>query len=794
MFVARKVVRSPLVSGTIVLILSCVTAAVLVGLLMLDSVLLKKLDVKDPDSLVRIHISSPTGGISNPVFKELRRSLDSFDQLFHYMSLSQYGLSIGGNDTILNGASVSETYFDSLGLVPSAGRLIQAADSGEGSSPVVVVSYSFWLKELAGNVDTIGSSVLLNGIPFTLVGVAPEGFHGLEPLSREDFWMPSEHIADTWKLTNRNWPFFATLGRLDKGYNEAAAQQELVQLGEAIAREFPEDGPKTDFGLMTQAEWIRLGTGESVVNTILLIFALVVLLLLIALSNLMALVSTRTESRKVEYATQLAIGAQRQQVLRTYFAENLLLCVLGWGLGLLLAYGATAYLVSELLQSVLSLDFGSLFRAKVLPYVILMPALYTIVLSAGGLRSIYQLQPAVELRSGGRASRTFTGRKVLIFIQVALAVVVVSACAWFVESLKNVERHDFRFESEGLVLVSTNLKLRGIQYNDPRYTIKEYRRLKEWMESLPNVDSVGLAELMPLRHTKISKVVVDGFDRRFQPDDCLVRQLYVGPGYFETMGVPILEGREIRFDEMGYPMTKVVVNEAFVERYWPDQVVIGRVFMPWQSGPEVTVVGVCANFSQDLGEEILPQVFIGFGWPIMEFHVRTSVSPEVFMPEFRRLLREKETIVPVMGVTTLQGSFRETFSSMHVAFYTAVFIAALSALIAASGLFALVRHFIASSRKEIGIRMALGAEPKEILRWILKECGTPVLGGCIAGIVIVYLIFPYASTLLFEVSRLDLPLLFSVLSVILLVAAASLLGPAIRAAWSSPVRCFGGRM
>ncbi len=790
----RKIVSSRIVSSSIVLILSCVTAAVLVGLLMLDSVLLKKLDVKDPDSLVRVSTTTPSTGISNPVFEQLSRDLDSFDQLFHYMRLLQFGMGIEGKNTILDGSSVSGTYFDSLGLVPSEGRLIQTSDEGEGSSPVVVVSYSVWQREFGGIRESIGNSVLLNGVPFTLIGVAPEGFHGLDPLSREDFWIPSQHIIDKWHLNSRGWPMFMTLGRLADGYNWSTAGQELTQLSKEIRLAFPDDGPKTDFFLQTQSDWVRNGKGARSVNTILLIFGLVVLLLIIALSNLTALVSTRSESRRQEYATQLAIGARRGQIFRTYFAENFVLCLVGWVLGVCLTYIGQFYLVTKLLDGILVLNFADLFRSSLIPYLLLMPVLYTVVLSAGGTGIIFRLQPALELRSGGKASRRFIGRKLLIFVQVTFAVVIVSACAWFLESLSNVEKHDFGFESDKLSLVSTDLKLRGPQYGDPRYSIPEFRRVKEWIESLSNVEIVGLGNLMPLRHSKVSRVVVEGHDRRSHPDECLVRALYIGPGFFESLGIELIEGREIRFEDMGYPMTNVIVNQAFVDSYWPGQVALGRVFFPWQGGPEVTVVGVCANFTQELGQEIGPQMFIGFADRQMVFHVKTSISPESFMPSFSRMIHEKETVVPILETTTLQESFRETFSSMHVAFYTADLIACLSVLIAASGLFALVRHFIASSRKEIGIRMALGAEPKEILRWILKECGTPVLGGCVAGIVIVYLIFPYASTLLFEVSRLDLPLLFSVLSVILLVAAASLLGPAIRAAWSSPVRCFGGRM
>ncbi|MDQ8185710.1 ABC transporter permease [Pelagicoccus sp. SDUM812002] len=793
MYIIRKILNSRLVSGSVVVILSCATAAVLIGLLMVDTVLLKKLDVDDPDALVRIKIPSPTGGISNPVFKELQRSADSFDELFHYMALNQFGIGVDGNDIILDGASVSGTYFESLGLVPTAGRLLQEADGGEGSSPVIVIGHSFWIRELAGDKDLMGQTIQMDGAPFTLVGVAPEGFNGLDPLSREDFWIPSEHIIDKWQLTNRSYPLFHSLGRLTDGYSRDAAQQELNQIGEAIRREFPNDGPNWIVTLLSQDEWVRSGGGARTINTILLIFGLVLALLVIALSNLMALVATRTESRKVEYATQLAVGARRGQIVKAYLLENFVLCLLGFGIGFVLAWAAQAYFVAELLDGVLVLNFGDLFRTDLLIFLILMPIAYGVVLSVGGLGTIYRLKPAVELRSGGKASRSYGGRKLLIFVQVALAIVVVSACSWFVESLKNVERHDFGFESERLVLVSTNLKLRGPKFSYAGNAITEYRKLKEWMETVPNVETVGLGTHLPLRHVGICKVDVDGFDRRLEPDECIVRLVYVGPGYFKTMGVELLEGREPRFEEMNYPMTKVVVNEAFVDRYWPGQAVLGRAFRPWQGGPEVTVTGVCANFSQELGEEVKPQILVGFAQTSMVFHLKTSIPTESFLPTFRRLLQEKDPFVPVLETTSLQGSYRETFSAMHLSFYTAAVIAGLSVMIAASGLFALVRHFIESSQTEIGIRMALGAEPSNILKWILRECGVPVVFGCLAGTALVYLIFPYASGLLFEVNRLEPRLLLWVLGTLLAVALASLLGPAIRTAYSSPVACLGGR-
>lgn len=787
MLVARKIVKSRWLSGSIILILACATAAVLIGGVMLDAVLNKKLDVEDPDSLVRIRTSSPSNGVTNPVFRELSRSLESFDDLFHYMPQRQYGIGYEGEDTILDGASVSDSYFDSLGLVPSEGRLIQAADYQGGSSPVIVVSHAVWRTKFGGVADAIGVSVLLNGVPFTLVGVAPRGFHGLDPLSREDFWIPTEHIIDQWQINSRGWPMFVTLGRFADGYNWSAAQQELTLLGARIREEFPDDGPKTDFSLMTQQEWIRAGEGKETVNTISLIFGLVLLLLIVALSNLMALVSTRTESRKTEYATQMAIGASRSQIIRAYLVENLALCLLGWVVGLLVAYAIHAYFVSELLDGILLLDFSDILRPSLLPYLLLMPIIYTIALSLGGMATIYRLVPASVLRGGNKGSRAFAGRRLLVFVQVTLAVVVVSACSWFVNSIKNAESQDFGFESDGLLLIQTNLKLKGTQFAGPHISIPEYRRMKEWIESLPNVETVGMGNLMPLRHSKVSRVVVDGHDRRLHPDENVVRALYVGPDYFKSLGIELLEGRGIRFDDMGYPMTKVVVNKAFADRYWPEQVAIGRVFHPWSGGPEVSVVGVSPSFSQELGQEVLPQMFVGFSELQMVFHVKTSIQPEAFMPSFTRMLMEKETVIPILETMTLQRSFRETFSSMYLSFFTAVLIAALSMLIAASGLFALVRHFIQSSRREIGIRIALGADPSTLLRWILQQCGVPVLLGCSAGIGIAYLLFPYASDLLFEVNRIDPLLVLGVLAVIILVASASMLGPAIRAAYSMPI-------
>ena len=243
----------------------------------------------------------------------------------------------------------------------------------------------------------------------------------------------------------------------------------------------------------------------------------------------------------------------------------------------------------------------------------------------------------------------------------------------------------------------------------------------------------------------------------------------------------------MRFEDMDYPMSKVIVNQAFVERYWPGGVAVGRSFKPWRGGPVVDVVGVCANFEQELGVDTEPQIFVGFAPPDMVFHIKTEGNPEPTHSEIARLLGESGWKLPVVEFATIEQSFGETFSAFKLSALVAGYVALLALAIAGYGLFALMFHLVKDHRNEIGIRMAIGANGGRILVWTMRECGVPVVWGLLLGLAASLLLFGKFSELLFAVERFDPAPLLVVTLVLAVVSFVSMFGPAFQASRRSPV-------
>ncbi|MDQ8205619.1 ABC transporter permease [Pelagicoccus sp. SDUM812003] len=767
--------------------LALASGAILISTFVLYTVLFKTHPVEDASRFVRLSASTGDGGVSYPVYQTLERENDSFEELIQYMALSDFLMGRDGHSTVINGASVSGNFFSTLGVRPVVGRLIQPSDINRSSDKVVVLGESVWRREFAADVTLLGESITLNGVPYVVVGIAPSSFSGLDNLAPQDFWFGAEHIIETWQIENRNWPKFITWGVLKEGVTADQALQDLLQLSARIREEHPNDGPSRDFDLLDGIEANQFGERAMITKTVLLILGLMSLLLLVALFNVANLVAVRVKSRLHEYSIFLALGANRGWVTRRLFLENSVLGYLGLVIGFLVAAGFL-YLYKSHLPGAKTVDALSLLGdGLLLPVLIVVPLLYAGFISVGGFVAVSKININQGLRLGTRGTKQFFGRKLFVCFQVALSVAIVTVCSWFIESLRNAHNMDYGFEAENLVLLSVNYKLRGPQFQSAYLVIREHRRLKESLETLPEVESVGIGESMPLRHTRATKVDVDGFDFRTEPDECRARALYVGPDFFEVMGVSIVEGRDIRFEEMDYPMTKSLVNEAFVERYWPGQVAVGRVFKPYLNGPDVEVVGVCSDFNPELGHPIEPAVFTAFAQADLVFHIKTNIRTEMAKVAIMRMLEEKEPGLPMVEIVTLEESFDDTFAAMKLSALIAGFIAVLALFIAGYGLFALMFHLLRDHRNEIGIRMAIGANRGRILSWTMKECGVPVVWGLGLGLGVVLLLYGKVSDLLFAVDRFDFGPLASVVFVLVAVAIVSMIGPALRAASRQPI-------
>lgn len=705
---------------------------------------------------------------SYPDFLDLRSQSASIGDLFTYrVSLAELNVDKKGDHCIIS--RVSNNYFSVLGITPAVGRLILPTEGvNPGADPIVVLGYSYWQKRFAGDPDVIGKHVEMNGHPATIVGVTPKGFYGTYAMLNMDAYVPlsatfteefGTPVNDTW--TKREMRSLTVFARLKPGVDLKQAQASL----NVVAKRIADQHPDTDKGISIRVFPEKLARPEpdkdNTLPTVALIFiALSSLVLLVACFNVANVLLVRATVRQREMAIRAALGAGRSRLVRQYLTESLLLAFLGGGAGLLLASWAAGFLSSISLGTSLPVQFD--FRPDGRVYLFAFAAVLLTGLIVGIVPALRIARTDVNsiLHEGGRGSsdgpRRQFARNSLVAAQVAGSLVLLIVAGLFIRSLGKAQNINLGFDPNQVLNLSTDVN--GLGYSEARGR-EFYRDLETRIRALPGVVSESQAFTVPLGYIS-EDVPVSIPGRPVEPGKQPpgIEDNSVTPGYFNTLRIPLLRGRD--FTEADGPTAPpvAVISEAMAKKFWPAEDALGkRFFIKDNSAKPIEVIGVIQDAKyRDITEEPRPIFYQPFAQNYMSMrtiHVRTSVPPESLAVQIQEQISE---LAPGLAVSEVQNMRQALQGANGFFFYnfgaqlTAV-LGLLGLVLAVVGIYSVVSYAAAQRTQEIGIRIAMGAAPGDILRMVLRQglgvvgiglalgfviamAGTRLLGGLVIGI------------------------------------------------------------
>jgi predicted permease len=737
-------------------------------------------------------------GISWPDLLDLQRSCTLIDS-FIVTKIMGTTLSIGDRAEVTTGSIVSANYFDAIGVHPMLGRGFEPGeDTGRNSHPVTVISYQLWKGRFKGDPQIIGKTQRLNNVVHTIVGVAPEGFYGTFVGWAMQFWVPAsmEETFESggYKLEDRGARWIESYVRLKPGVTQAQAQQEIS----AVAKRLETDYPATNRGRGIKL-WPLWQTPFNNANTLLptleIMLIVVVFVLLIACANVGNLLLVRSFARRHELTVRLAIGAGRGRLVQQLFTEGLILAGFGAAGGLLLAHwcrhalvllfpargGVSMHLPGEIDWRVMAISAGVCLVATLL--LGLVPAFQTGQLDvAGALKS-----DAVGVVGGGRKAWLRSG---LVVVQVSLSFVLLVGAGLLLQSLQKIRNTSPGFSTRGVLDTAVNLTSAG--YDAPRAQSFQ-DELLDRVKALPGVESAVFARMTPLSYGSYSSspIAVDGY----QPppeEQPIVQYNEVGPDYFTTMGIPLVTGREFTRADDEKAALVAVVNETMAAHYWRGKNPIGERVQV--KGRWMQVVGVAKDSKYQSVREV-PKPF--FYVPLRQnfargagLYIRTPLSPETMATALAREVHALDGNLALFEVITLQEQLDRSTSPQKVAVTLVGVLGGLALLLAAIGLYGVMSYAVSQSTRELGLRMALGAEPSNLLRLVLSRGLTLTTVGLALGLAVALGLTRLLGSLLYKVGPRD-PLAFGSAFLVMMIAAlaASLL-PAWRATRTDPARAL----
>ena len=742
----------------------------------INGLLFTPIPVHDPSRLAMVFTTDSVSGsagafgnllpVSYPNYENIRDQNDVFEQL---AAVSFGGGILTGEDEPqqLAGFLVTHEYFDVLGIEPALGRFFRAdEDENPGTHNVAVISHGLWERQFAADEAVIGRDISINGVPFTIVGVAPAGFSGtVQGFQPDLIWTPfmsypailSENIRD-WPESRRAGLLLSVIGRLKPGVSHAAARNAVRTIADRLAAAHPEANSNrsaevTEFTQLfnPQAQGAAMQMGG-------LLMGIVGLVLLIACANVANLLLARAASREKEIGMRLALGAGRQRLVRQLLTESLLLAMLGAGIGLLLAFWARdliANVAPGLLGGFLPLDLEMALDGRVLGFTLGIAILTGIAFGLAPALRASRPQLARTLQEGGRGGEGAGQQLVrsgLVVAEIALALVALISAGLFIRSMQAAQQLDPGFETRRLASVAVNPA--GIGYRQGQAE-QFYTELLAGAEAMAGVESAAIASSAPLGFDLARTFIPEGW-----PDDQgkYTAVTTVSPGYFATVGIPLLRGRDFTaFDDAG-TRPVAIINETAQQMFWPDKDAVGKRFHYITEELDIEVIGVVADVTSQIGQPLQPisyipaeQRFSGF----MTLLSRTSGDPEPVLAEMQTLIRELDRDMPTNGAQTIEQALANALQQPRVIAGMLAMLGGIGLLLAMVGTYGLMSYAVNQRRREIGIRVALGAQANEVMRLMMRQGMLLVALGTAVGLLLSWGVTRLFASMLFGVSTTD---------------------------------------
>jgi putative ABC transport system permease protein len=743
--------------------------------------LVRPLNVPEPDRLVRI-FSGRLGTsyeMSYPNYVDLRASALSFSELAVYSSPQPMSLgSVGQNDAASSeriwGSVVSGNYFDTLGISAAVGRTFAPdEDRVLGSRPVVVISHRLWTEKFNADPKVVGRTLKLNGHLFEVVGVAPDRMLRAGLLFQNDLWVPmimegEAMPGQSFKLTRRNEMFLSAIARLRPGVNLAQARAEAATLASRMEREHPQENHQFGLTVLTERE-SRTPFLPGLERFGWILLAIVGLVLLIACANIAGLVLVRSLARRKEFGIRMSLGAGRWRLVRQLVTEGMILSLSGGLLGLGVAALGTRVLLKFAPPLPLEISFDASIDYRVLLFTLGASLATGVLVSILPAFRSTKLDLSGTLKAGdsglGQGHTRMLARDALVVGQVAVSLLLLIMAGLFVRSLGKAQQISLGFDPENRLLASADTFLAG--YTDQQSSAFDARLLDE-VRSMPGVIDVSSTAFAPLSGGYLGDGHVYTEGETPVPDYERPKVFYdrVGASFFRTMGTPLLAGRDFSPHDVNGTTPVAVVNQMFAASFWPGQNPVGKHLKLNASDSRwIEVVGLVPNGKyQSLGES--PQRHLFLAGHSSGLVIHTADDPHQYIQPIRAVVQNLDPNLAVTDVQTMNEHLGFAFYPARMSAFLLGLFSLLGLSVAMLGLYGLLAFVIRRRTHEVGIRMALGAQKKDVMLLVVRQGGMLVALGVVLGIAAAYAATSLVAGMLYGVSGRD-PFTFATVSLLL---------------------------
>ena len=787
-YTARTLLRSPGFAITAILVVALGIGANTAAFSVTDFVLIRNLPFPNPERLVKIW--QTTAGYDQMEFsplnyRDVKRMSKSFDAMGAFLGGAVNMLGQGDPQRIVDTEVTSEV-IPLLGSQPLMGRVFTPADEREGAPGTLLLSYQLWQTQFAADPGVLGRKIILDDRPYVVIGVMPSHFHF--PSAEVGLWVPRQFSEREYQDRNDN--YLEVVGRLKPGVSLDQAKAEMNVTMQQLKREYPGENKNTG-GL------VILLRDELTDKSSLMLWALLgasACVLLIACANLANLLLTRSLGRQKELAVRAALGAGRERLVRQSMTESMVLAVLGGCLGILVAVTAVP-LLTKLVPNTLPIASTPTVDFRVLIFAGLLTVITGIVfgvlpaLRASGNKDMDALREGAR-SGGGRKERL---RAALVIAEVTISIVLLISSGLLIRALWKLQGTDPGFHASGVLTLQTALPMP--KYRRTTRRAEFYDRVLAEVRALPGVSSAAYITSVPMLWgggiwpVDINGQVVE------RTASHTVSMRYATPGFFSTLEIPLLLGRDVSESDTADRQYAAVVSQSFARRYWPDQNPLGRHFqLAFHDRMVVGVVGDVRVRGLEGASE--PQTYLPYkqaedgAWVFYaprNLALRTSGTPSSLAPAIRRIIQSVDREQPVSDVQTLEQIVESKTASRTVQVRVLAAFAAIAFLLAAIGIHGLLSFAVSQRNREIGVRMALGAASGDILRMVMRQGVWVALAGVVPGLALAYVAARLMQVLLAGVQPGDLPTFLSAAGLCLVMTLVGSFLPALRAVRIDPM-------
>ena len=800
---ARSLLKHPGFVITIILILALGIGANTAIFSVVNAVLIRPLPYEAPERICMIWETNQSKNIKRSIvspanFLDWKEQNHVFDSLaaFRFWFFTVTG---GGNPQRYQGARVSASFFPLLGIQPALGRNFQPEEEQVGRDHVVILDHGVWQTRFGGDQNVLGQSMVIDGEPFTIIGVLPASFRFTRVLNGElVLWMPMAFKQE--QLTREDHSII-TYARLKPGVTLSQAQEEMNSITQRLAEAYP----KTNAGWGAQVNNLQDQAIQPIKPTLLILLVVVGFVLLIACANIANLLLARTTARQKDIAIHLALGSSQFRLIRLLLVESLMLSLAGGVAGLVLAYWGINVLDAILPENkVPHLErFG--LDLKVLGFTLVISVIVGVIVGLiPGLRA-HRFNLSDTLKEGGRSgSETAGGRRlrnVLVVLEVALTVPLLISAALMLKSsflLQNINRG---IDLKNVLTMQTSLP--KAKYSTPQQTAAFYHQVLQRIQVEPGVQSVSAVNFIPLTNLgDATAVTIEGGAPPPPGEKLTVSYRVIDQNYFSTLAIPLLRGRQFTDQDNNETHGTVIINQTMARRYWPNEDALGKRLqpqfppakLPWRpesSNAWLDIVGVVADVKDDTtSDETVPEMYLPYlqnPSSLMNFLVRSTGDPLRLAQSVRAQVLAVDGDQPVYNIKTMEDVLGEAVAEPWVVTSLLSTFASIALVLAAIGVYGVIAYSVVQRKHEIGVRMALGARKRHVLKLIVGHGLKLILIGVVIGLVAAFAATRVISNQLYGVTATD-PTIFAFVS-LLLVAVAVLASylPARRALEIDPI-------